>query len=78
MHYHLANQHCCREILDVSHEICREYKFTGDEVVKIMHPVALHCCDDCHIVVSKDNKRHQIPKQWIELVITVTEGCNLL
>jgi hypothetical protein len=82
--FNLVSTGCNKEIVDLSHEISREYRFPvkghlmPQDVVRIMHPVAIHRCEEHHIVIDRENVRHDIPRTWIEIEICVTEGCNII
>jgi hypothetical protein len=76
--FELTNDGCNKEIVDISHEIFRTYTFPSGHVITISNPIALHSCDDCHIIVDNTNKRFQVPRKWICIEVCVPDGCNIL
>jgi hypothetical protein len=63
-----------KEIDLTGKEVARHYRFPGDEIVTIEHPVTLIVSDNGHRVVDATGDSHYVPYGWIHLWWENTPG----
>lgn len=56
-----------KEIDLTGKELWREYRFPGNEIVRLEEPVTLIISDNGHRIVTADGMSHYIPYGWIHL-----------
>lgn len=63
------------EFTDISSELWREYRFLGDETIRIDRPLRLNVSDSGgHRIFDAEGVSHYIPAGWIHLQWVVQDG----
>lgn len=63
------------EFVDISSEKWREYRFLGEEIVRIEAPLKLNVsASGGHRIFDADGVSHYIPAGWIHLMWTSKDG----
>jgi len=59
---------------DISHELCRAYRFSDGDYVTIQEPIGLIVSKNGHRIVDANEVCHYVPNGWIHMFWDVVES----